>query len=61
MKKLLREFEQAKLLNVSPRTLRDYRSKKLVPFIKLGGLILFDPERVEAALKKFERKEFVRK
>jgi hypothetical protein len=61
MKQLLRECEQAKLLAISPRTLREWRTRRLVPFVKINRVILFDPERVQAALKKFERPEVAAK
>jgi hypothetical protein len=44
MKQLLRECEQAKLLAISPRTLREWRTRRLVPFVKINRVILFDPE-----------------
>jgi hypothetical protein len=61
VKQLLREFELAKLLGVSPRTLREWRTRRLVPFLKINRVILFDPERVQGALKKFERMEVAEK
>lgn len=52
---LLKESEMAERLSVTRRTLRNWRSLQLVPFIKVRGIILFDPEKVVAALEKFER------
>ena len=56
MKQLLREPAEAKRIGVSARTLRDWRARRVVPFIKIGRVILFDSEQVDLALKKFERK-----
>lgn len=52
---LLKESEMAERLSVTRRTLRNWRFLQLVPFIKVRGIILFDPEKVIAALEKFER------
>jgi hypothetical protein len=51
----MREPELAKLLKISPRTLRDWRVRRLVPFTKVGHIILFDVAAVEESLKRFER------
>ena len=51
----LRYKDMAKELGISERLLKDWVSKRLVPFIKIRRLILFDPVKVEAALAKFER------
>jgi helix-turn-helix protein len=45
----------ARRLGVSERTLRSWRSARIVPFIKIRKAILFDPDAVETALKRFER------
>ena len=52
---LIREREQARRLGVSVRTLREWRAKRLVPYFKIGRVVMFDPGKVLAALKKFER------
>jgi hypothetical protein len=52
---LLTEVEMAARLSVTPRTLRNWRSQRLVPFNKVRKLILFDPVKVLAELEKFER------
>jgi hypothetical protein len=57
IKHYLKEKEQAAVLRVSTRTLRDWRQRKIVPYFKVGRVIFFDPERVQQALAKFERKE----
>jgi excisionase family DNA binding protein len=58
-KQLLRAKEQAKLLKVSQTTLREWRRQKIVPFFKVGRVVLYDPARVGEALARFERKELV--
>jgi excisionase family DNA binding protein len=53
----LRYKDMAKELGISERLLKDWVSKRLVPFIKIRRLVLFDPAKVEAALTKFERSQ----
>jgi hypothetical protein len=53
----LRYKDMARELGISERLLKDWVSKRLVPFIKIRRLVLFDPGKVEAALAKFERSE----
>jgi hypothetical protein len=57
MKQFLRERDQAAILRISTRTLREWRFQKIVPFFKVGRVVFYDPERVNQALLKFERKE----
>jgi hypothetical protein len=52
---LLIEVEMAARLSVTQRTLRNWRYLRLVPFLKIRGIILFDPAKVLAELEKFER------
>ena len=56
-KQFLREKQQAAVLQVSPRTLRDWRHSKIIPYFKVGRVVFYDPERMQEALRKFERKE----
>jgi excisionase family DNA binding protein len=56
MKQKVREKVIAELLGVSERTVRNWRASRIIPFTKVGRVILFDPEAVERALLKFERK-----
>jgi len=56
MTKKIREKEVAELFGVSARTIRNWRAAKVIPFTKVGRVILFDPLGVERALLKFERK-----
>jgi hypothetical protein len=57
MKQFLRERDQAAILRVSTRTLREWRFQKFIPYFKVGRVVFYDPERVNQALSKFERKE----
>jgi len=56
MKQKVREKVIAELLGVSDRTVRTWRASRIIPYTKIGRIILFDPEAVERALLKFERK-----
>ena len=44
------------MLSLSVRTLDKLMARRIVPYEKVGALILFDPEAVIAALKKYERR-----
>ena len=55
--RLLTERQQAKQLQISPRHLYDLRQKRLVPFIKLGKSVRYDPEDVAQAIKKLTIRE----
>jgi excisionase family DNA binding protein len=50
-----RSREEAARLGISERQLRDWRAEGVIPFLKIGGTILFDPDRVDQALAAFER------
>jgi hypothetical protein len=50
-KLLVDEFEAANLLSLSVHFLRkDRRGKRIIPFVKLGARVLYDPDRVRSAL-----------
>ena len=50
------ETEMAPLLGVSVSFLqKDRRGSKLIPFIQLGGKVLYDPEEVFPAVKALTR------
>jgi hypothetical protein len=55
-KRRLRKRAMAHMLSLSVRTLDKLMARRIVPFEKVGALILFDPEAVIAAFKKYERK-----
>jgi excisionase family DNA binding protein len=54
--KFVRPAQLSKLLAVSPRTVRQWQASRLIPFHKIGKAVLFDLEKVQAALSRFERK-----
>jgi hypothetical protein len=49
MKQKITEKAMAGVLGVSERTLRNWRSLKIVPYTKIGRVILFDPDAVRGA------------
>jgi excisionase family DNA binding protein len=57
----LRPKQLAEWLNVSPRQVRYWQAERVIPFIKVGKTILFDPNKVQAALSRFERNTGVAK
>ena len=57
MTKFLRPLELAKALHVSDRLIRKWQADRVIPYIKIGRLTLFDVDKVMAALERFERKE----
>jgi excisionase family DNA binding protein len=56
MSKKVKPREMAAQLGISARTLRDWQAQRIIPFIKIHQTVLFEPEKVQAALEKFERK-----
>lgn len=52
---LLEEKELLEIVRIKRRRLKDYRDRRVIPFIKTGRSVLYDPEAVVAALKKLER------
>jgi excisionase family DNA binding protein len=46
MKQKVREKVIAELLGVSERTVRNWRMSRIIPYTKVGRVILFDPEAV---------------
>jgi hypothetical protein len=58
MKELIRGPKAlAAEIEVSERVVYDWMAKRLIPYIKVGRVILFDRGKVLTALNKFERKE----
>jgi hypothetical protein len=55
MTQLLEEKELLEIVRIKSRRLKDYRERRVIPFIKTGRSVLYDPEAVIAALKKLER------
>ena len=56
MNRLLTEIEMAEVLGITPRLLREWRVRRMVPFLKIRSVVRFDPSDVREALKSFERK-----
>jgi excisionase family DNA binding protein len=52
----LRYPDMAQELGVSLRTLKNWVADRLIPYVKIRKVILFEPTKVRAALEKFERK-----
>jgi excisionase family DNA binding protein len=57
--KILRQKQLADELHVSERLIRKWQERRVIPFIKVGRAVLFDLDKVLAALEKFERKAAV--
>ena len=53
--KRLRSKEMAALIGISERMLRHWQSRRIIPYEKINRIVLFNPEKVLAALEKFER------
>jgi hypothetical protein len=51
------EKEQAEILGISWHHLINLRTKRLIPFVKLGKSIRYNPAEVEKALKKLTVEE----
>ncbi|MFH2203939.1 MAG: helix-turn-helix domain-containing protein [Elusimicrobiota bacterium] len=45
--------EVAALLRRSPKTIYTWTSERKIPFIKIGGIVLFDEEELEKWMKEF--------
>jgi excisionase family DNA binding protein len=56
MPKLFRQKELAEALHVSERCIRNWQERRIIPFTKIGRVVLFDFEKVISALERFERK-----
>jgi excisionase family DNA binding protein len=44
MKQKVREKVISELLGVSERTIRNWRASRIIPYTKVGRVVLFDPE-----------------
>ena len=56
-KTLINESEQAALLSCCKRHLVNLRQKRLIPFVKLGRLVRYNPDDVARAIEKLTIKE----
>jgi predicted DNA-binding transcriptional regulator AlpA len=55
---LIRKRQLASMLSLSPRTIDNLIRKKKIPLVRLSSrCVRFSPERVLAALRKFEIRE----
>jgi hypothetical protein len=59
-KRYNRPLEESKRLGISRRQLTKWMKNRIVPFIKNGRTVLFDPVKVDAALAQFEHLEISR-
>jgi excisionase family DNA binding protein len=50
-----RLWQEAARLGVSEKQVRDWMDEKVIPYTQIGGTILFDPVKVDAALARYER------
>ena len=58
---LLTRTQLAERLNISHRTVDDWRERGLIPYLKIGGVIRFDIEQVMAGLReRYEVKQKAR-
>jgi len=49
----LRKTGLAQCLNVSVRTIDNWKAQGIIPYVKIGRVVLFNLREVEAALKRF--------
>lgn len=52
--RFVRKHEQASLLSISIRCLEQWMARKIVPYTRIGNVVLFDPAEVNAALARFK-------
>jgi hypothetical protein len=55
MTQLLEETELLEIVRIKSRRLKSYRDRRLIPYIRTGRSVLYDPDAVIAALKQLER------
>ena len=55
---LFKRKQIADYIGVSERTISNMMRKRLIPVIKFGKSVRFDPKRVRQALEKYEIEEF---
>jgi hypothetical protein len=53
---LVRKKQLLEVVPIGMRTLDAYIARRLVPYYKIGGVVMFDVDEVLEALKKFKRK-----
>ena len=52
--RFVRKHEQASLLSISVRCLEQWMARKIVPYTRIGNVVLFDPIEVNTALARFK-------
>jgi excisionase family DNA binding protein len=52
LRRLLTEEQLAGILRVTDRHIRNLRSRNLIPFVRLGRTIRYDPDHVQAVIEK---------
>jgi hypothetical protein len=57
IKTLVSEKEQAALLSMSQRGLQEARRKMLLPYVRIGRRVLYNPVDVERALERLTIRE----
>lgn len=60
MMALLNEEEIAAKIGVTPRCIRDWRNRRIIPFLKIGRIVRFHDGDVAQALKQYRREVVVR-
>ena len=55
MMALLTEEEIAAKIGVTPRCIRDWRNRRIIPFLKIGRIVRFHEGDVAQALKQYKR------
>ena len=56
-KKWLKSKEVRKLLNISPGTLQSLRSRKVIPYTKIGGIIYHDAADIQKVLESHKTRQ----
>ena len=56
-KKWLKSKEVRKLLNISPGTLQSLRSRKVIPYTKIGGIIYHDTADIQKVLETYKTRQ----
>lgn len=57
---LLNEEDIAAKIGVTPRCIRDWRNRRVIPFLKIGRIVRFHEGDVAQALKQYRREVVVR-
>jgi excisionase family DNA binding protein len=55
MMALLTEEQIAQKIGVTPRCIRDWRNRRIIPFLKIGRIVRFNEGDVAKALSQYKR------